>query len=236
MQLFFDVREVVRTSSGLLNNARDWLEVLKSSKIFLQLRLSSEVVGKSSEVVGNIRRSSEVFRNLRQSSEDVDEKCHAFYWKKIGRYTPAPPCTMHLNTLTGPDLYTGLQWQIPSDGSNLRWGMALIDWLLIYATKETDDPELSISYTVSYWKQRSSTRDAGVRDTDLQLPSTCDPACLCTNTLEQRATRNQLLAGYKSSGDSDFQNNANRLLVIMFPGYTVQTMASNTSSRLLLTL
>ena len=91
MQLFFDVREVVRTSSGLLNNARDWLEVLKSLKIFLQLRLSSEVVGKSSEVVGNIRRSSEVFRNLRQSSEDVDEKCHAFYWKKIGRYTPAPP-------------------------------------------------------------------------------------------------------------------------------------------------
>ena len=127
IQLFFDVREVVRTSSGLLNNARDWLEVLKSLKIFLQLRLSSEVVGKSSEVVANIRRSSEVFRNLRQSSEDVDEKCHAFYWKKIGRYTPAPPCTMHLNTLTGPDLYTGLQWQIPSDGSNLRRGMALID-------------------------------------------------------------------------------------------------------------
>ena len=90
MQVFFDVREVVRTSSGLFNNARDWLEVLKSSKIFLHLRLSSEVVGKSSEVVGNIRRSSQVFRNLRQSSEDVDEKCHAFYGKKLAGIPPPP--------------------------------------------------------------------------------------------------------------------------------------------------
>ena len=31
------------------------------------------------------------------------------------------PPTMHLiNTLTGPDLYTGLQRQIPFDGSDLR--------------------------------------------------------------------------------------------------------------------
>ena len=36
------------------------------------------------------------------------------------------PHMMHLNTLTGPDLYTGLdQWQIPSDGSNLRRGIEL---------------------------------------------------------------------------------------------------------------
>ena len=45
--------------------------VLKSSKICLHLRLSSEVVGKSLEVVGNLRRSSEVFQNLRQSLEAV---------------------------------------------------------------------------------------------------------------------------------------------------------------------
>ena len=33
---------------------------------------------------------------------------------------------MHLNTLTGPDLYTGLdQWQFPSDGSDLRRGIQL---------------------------------------------------------------------------------------------------------------
>ena len=204
----------------------------KSFYSFGYLRKSSVNLRKSLETFGDLRKSSEIFGNLRKTST---KNVTHFTGKKLAGI-PHPPCTMHLNTLTGPDLYTGLQWQIPSDGSNLRRGMALIDWLLIYATKETDDPELSISYTVSYWKQRSSTRDAGVRDTDLQLPSTCDPACLCTNTLEQRATRNQLLAGYKSSGDSDFQNNANRLLVIMFPGYTVQTMASNTSSRLLLTL
>ena len=37
-----------------------------------------------------------------------------------------PPAMMHLNTLTGLDLfYTGLQWQIPSDGSNLRRGIEL---------------------------------------------------------------------------------------------------------------
>ena len=36
------------------------------------------------------------------------------------------PPMMHLNTLIGPDLYTGLdQWQIPSDGSNLRRGIEL---------------------------------------------------------------------------------------------------------------
>ena len=45
--------------------------VLKSLKIFLHIRLSSEVIGKSSEVVGNLWRSSEVFWNLWQSSEAV---------------------------------------------------------------------------------------------------------------------------------------------------------------------
>ena len=30
-----------------------------------------------------------------------------------------------VNTLTGPDLYTGLQWQIPFDGSDLRRGIEL---------------------------------------------------------------------------------------------------------------
>ena len=75
IQLFFDVQEVVRTSLELFNNARDCLEilvagpVLRSLKIFLHLQLSSEAIGKSSEVVGNFGRSSEVFRNLRQSSE-----------------------------------------------------------------------------------------------------------------------------------------------------------------------
>ena len=30
-----------------------------------------------------------------------------------------------VNTLTGPDLYTGLQWQIPFHGSDLRRGIEL---------------------------------------------------------------------------------------------------------------
>ena len=30
-----------------------------------------------------------------------------------------------VDTLTGPDLYTGLQWQIPFDGSDLRRGIEL---------------------------------------------------------------------------------------------------------------
>ena len=30
-----------------------------------------------------------------------------------------------VNTLTGPDLYTGLQWQISFDGSDLRRGIEL---------------------------------------------------------------------------------------------------------------
>ena len=37
--------------------------------------------------------------------------------------TPPPPPPrpmMRQNTQTGPDLHTGLQWQIPSDGSDLR--------------------------------------------------------------------------------------------------------------------
>ena len=45
--------------------------VLKSSKIFQLIRLSLEVVGKSSEVVRNLRQSKEVFRNLQQSLEAV---------------------------------------------------------------------------------------------------------------------------------------------------------------------
>ena len=94
IQLFFHVRKVVRTSSELFNNAQDWkpLEivagpVLRSSKIFLHLWLSSEAVGKSSEVVGNLRWSSEVFRNLRQCSEAVGKSSEIqILWRqKISR-------------------------------------------------------------------------------------------------------------------------------------------------------
>ena len=87
-------------------------------------------------------------------------------------------------------------------------------------------PKYQYTCTVSYWKQQSSTRDAGVRDTDLQLPSACDPACRCTNTLEQRATKALVAVTFTTK----------RLLVIMFSEYTMQTMGSNTSSWLLLTL
>ena len=85
------------------NNAWDWLEifwkslacqVFKSSKIFLHLWLSSQVVWKSSAIFGSHQKSSEVFWKLRQSSEAVgkssefqvlhgDEKSQAFYWKKL---------------------------------------------------------------------------------------------------------------------------------------------------------
>lgn len=77
--------------------------VLKSSKIFLHLRFSSEVVAKSlatfgsrrksSEVVGSLPKSSEIFRNLWKPSVNRrkfrfcgDEKYRAFYYKKVGRY------------------------------------------------------------------------------------------------------------------------------------------------------
>ena len=74
------------------NNAWDWLEifwkslacpVFKSSKIFLHLWLSSQVVWKSSEVFWKLRQSSEA---VGKSSEfqvlHGDEKSQAFYWKK----------------------------------------------------------------------------------------------------------------------------------------------------------
>ena len=35
IQLFFDVREVIRTSLGLFNNVRDWLEILWKSLLAL---------------------------------------------------------------------------------------------------------------------------------------------------------------------------------------------------------
>ena len=41
-------------------------------------------------------------------------------------------------------------------------------------------------------------RDVGVRDTDLQFPSACDPACLCTNTLEPRATKALVTATFRN--------------------------------------
>ena len=165
---------------------------------------------------------------------------------------------MHLNTLTGPDLYTGLdQWQIPSDGSNLRRGIELkhipriftlflkrparhelnqvgtgcefqlkAPTVIINISKIPMTPKYQYTCIVSYWKQQSSTRDTGVRDTDLQLPSACDPAFLCTKILGQRATKVLVTATFTTK----------RLVVIMFPKYTVQTMGSNTSSWLLLTL
>ena len=64
------------------------LSVCLSSKIFQHLRLSSEVVGKSSEVVANLRRSFEIFGNLPKPSVNLrkfrfcgDEKSHVFYRK-----------------------------------------------------------------------------------------------------------------------------------------------------------
>ena len=52
-------------------------------------RLSSEVVGKSSEVVGNLRRSLEVFRKLQQSSEAVDKHLEIqVLWRRINFVCP----------------------------------------------------------------------------------------------------------------------------------------------------
>ena len=52
------------------------------------------------------------------------------YFGVLPQTTP-PPAKMHPNTLTGPDLYTGLQWLIPYDGSDLRSGIELkhIPWI-----------------------------------------------------------------------------------------------------------
>ena len=70
--------------------------VLKWSKIFLHFRLSLEVIGKSSEAIGNLWRSSEHFQNLWQSSEAVGksseipilwrQKILRILLKKVGRY------------------------------------------------------------------------------------------------------------------------------------------------------
>ena len=52
--------------------------------------------------------------------------CYSVCYFIIGVLPQTTPLTMHLqcivNTLTGPDLYTGLQWQIPWD---LRRGIEL---------------------------------------------------------------------------------------------------------------
>ena len=63
--------------------------VLKSSKIFLHLELSLEMIGKFSEVVGNLRRSSEVFGKLWKASVNIrilrfsgDETSLSFNCKK----------------------------------------------------------------------------------------------------------------------------------------------------------
>ena len=61
-----------KSSEHLQNNACDLFG--KSMKIFLHLRLSLEVVGKSSALFGRLKkfqRSSEVFQKLRQSLEAV---------------------------------------------------------------------------------------------------------------------------------------------------------------------
>ena len=59
-------------------------------------------------------------------------------------------------------------------------------------------PKYQDTCTVSYWKQQSLTRDVGVRDTDFQLPSACDPACLCTNAHETRATKALVTATFRN--------------------------------------
>ena len=68
--------------------------VLKSSKILLHLWLCSEVVGKSSEVVGNHQRSLELYRNLRQSSEAVGKSSEIDQF----RYIKIQPRTIDLVT------------------------------------------------------------------------------------------------------------------------------------------
>ena len=61
--------------------------VLKSSKIFRHLWLSAEIIGKSSEVIGNLQRFSEVFRKLRQTSEVIDKasEIQVLWRRKISR-------------------------------------------------------------------------------------------------------------------------------------------------------
>ena len=61
--------------------------VLKSSKIFRHLWLSAEIIGKSSEVIGNLQRFSEVFRKLRQTSEVIGKasEIQVLWRRKISR-------------------------------------------------------------------------------------------------------------------------------------------------------
>ena len=102
----FHVREVVRTTSELLNNAQDWLEILwkllpaqfwSHRKYFYTFGYhwkSSENLWKSLETFSDLRKSFKMVGNLRKSSVNLqkfkfcgDEESHAFCWKKVGRYT-----------------------------------------------------------------------------------------------------------------------------------------------------
>ena len=96
-----DAREVVRTSSELFANARDWLEILWKSqalfwgrrKLFYNLgylRKSSGIFGNLWRSSGNLRQSSEVAENLWRFSKVeeylrfLDFKTSWNYWKIWG--------------------------------------------------------------------------------------------------------------------------------------------------------
>ena len=79
----------------------------------------------------------------------------------LKQHPPPPPPTpkMHPNTLTEPDLYTGLQWQIPCNGSDLRRGIELkhIPWIFKLFLKLPARHKLNQVFTGREFKLKAPT-------------------------------------------------------------------------------
>ena len=78
------------------DNARDWLKILWKSlpALFWSRRKSFYTFLYRRKSSGNLRKSSEIFVYHRKPSVNLrkfrfcwDEKSHAFYWNKVGRYS-----------------------------------------------------------------------------------------------------------------------------------------------------
>ena len=145
------------------------------------------------------------------------------------------PPTTHLhcivNTLTGPDLYTGLQWQIPFHGSDLRRGIELkrIPWIFKLFLKLPARHKLNQVFTGREFKLKAPTVIISwshkIKETDdTEVPRYLYCILLKTTIFNERCwstgywpsasfSMRSSLSLYqcawaksnKSSGDSDFQ-------------------------------
>ena len=105
-----DVREVIRTSS--FGNCWPCFEVIANLSTFLVIFRSCHNIfsnlWKLSEIFDDLRKSSKIFRNLRKPLVNLrkfrfwgDEKSHAFYWTKVGKYNTLLTCILYWNAEPG---------------------------------------------------------------------------------------------------------------------------------------